>query len=123
MSIINRNNADHYKWGKECDAWHLLSTRRLSVIEERVPPGDSETPHYHRYATQLFYLLEGKVSFSLATDTFEMKPGESVHVMPGVIHKLENIGDGDAVVLVVSSPESHSDRYEAHQRPGPTESQ
>lgn len=116
MNIINRKTAEHYKWGNDSDAWQLLSTRRLSVIEERMPPGDAEKPHYHRYATQLFYLLEGKISFSLATDTFEMNPGDSVHVSPGVIHKLENIGDADAVLLVVSSPESHSDRYEAHQR-------
>ncbi len=118
MSVIKRANAEHYKWGKNCDAWHLLSTRRLSVIEERVPPGDAETPHYHRYATQLFYLLEGKVSFTLGPDTFDMVPGESVHVMPGVVHKLENLGEHDAVLLVISSPESHSDRYQAHQRGG-----
>jgi len=116
MTIINRDNAEHYKWGENCDAWHLLRTRRLSGVEERVPPGDSETPHYHRYATQLFYLLQGKVNFTLATDSFVMRPGESVHVMPGVVHQLENIGDDDAVLLVVSSPESHSDRFEAHQR-------
>lgn len=116
MSVINRDNAEHYKWGKNCDAWHMLRTRRLSIVEERVPPGDSETPHYHRYATQLFYLLQGRVRFSLATETVNMSPGDSVHVMPGVVHQLENTGDTDAVLLVVSSPESHSDRFEAHQR-------
>lgn len=116
MSVINRDNVEHYKWGKNCDAWHLLRTRRLSIVEERVPPGDSETPHYHRYATQLFYLLQGRVRFSLATETVNMSPGDSVHVMPGVVHQLENTGDTDAVLLVVSSPESHSDRFEAHQR-------
>lgn len=116
MKCINRDNAEHYKWGKNCDAWHLLSTRRLSVIEELMPPGAAEEPHYHRYATQLFYLLEGRIRFTLATETTEMTPGEAVHVLPGVVHKLENIGDSDAVLLVVSSPESHSDRYEAHQR-------
>ncbi len=113
MAIINRNSSEHYKWGNNCDAWHLLRTRRLSVIEERVPPGDSEAPHYHRYATQLFYLLEGQVRFSHATEVHEMRPGDAVHVMPGVVHSLENTGDSDAVLLVVSSPESHSDRYEA----------
>lgn len=115
-NIISRSNAGHYKWGKNCDAWHLLSTRRLSVIEERVPPGDEEAPHYHRYATQLFYLLQGQIRFTHATEVFDMQPGEAVHVLPGVLHKLENLGDEDAVLLVVSSPESHSDRYEPHKR-------
>lgn len=116
MGIINRDNAEHYTWGSNCDAWHLLQTRRLSVIEERVPPGGVETPHYHRYATQLFYLLAGQVRFKHATDTLNLKPGDAVHVLPGVVHSLENTGDGDAVLLVISNPESHSDRYEARDR-------
>lgn len=113
MAVINRKNSDHYKWGNNCDAWHLLQTRRLSVIEERIPPGDSEEPHYHRYATQLFYLLEGRIRFTHATENYQMQPGDAVHVVPGVVHSVENIGDSDAVLLVVSSPESHSDRYPA----------
>ncbi len=114
MTVINRKNAEHYKWGKGCDAWHLLKSRRLSVVEERVPAGESEKPHYHRYSTQLFYLLEGQVRFSLGAEVLDLKPGDSVRVKPGVIHLLENPGESDAVLLVISNPESHSDRYEAH---------
>lgn len=116
MGIINRGNAEHYCWGENSEAWHLLRTRRLSVIEERIPPGDSETPHYHRYATQLFYLLAGEVRFKHATETLQLRPGDTVHVMPGVVHSLENTGTDDAVLLVVSNPESHSDRFEARDR-------
>ncbi len=116
MGIVNRDNAEHYTWGSNCDAWHLLQTRRLSVIEERVPPGSSESPHYHRYATQLFYLLAGNVRFRHATETLELGPGDAVHVPPGVVHSLENTGSSEAVLLVVSNPESHSDRYEARGR-------
>ena len=112
MSVINRKNAEHYQWGVNCDAWHLLKTRRMSVVEERVPPGGVEKAHYHRYSTQLFYLLEGQVRFTLGAETLDLQRGDAVHVMPGIIHKLENTGDADAVLLVMSNPESHSDRYE-----------
>lgn len=122
MSVINRKNAEHYKWGDNCDAWHLLKTRRLSVVEERVPAGQAEKPHYHRYSTQLFYLLEGRVRFTLGADKLDLGPGDAVHVMPGAIHQLENTGDTDAVLVVVSSPESHSDRYEAPSRKERSES-
>lgn len=114
MSIINRKNADHYKWGDNCDAWHLLKTRRISVVEERVPPGGVEQPHYHRYSTQLFYLLEGQVRFTLGAEVLDLTAGDAVHVPPGVIHQLENTGKLNALLLVTSSPESHSDRYDTH---------
>ncbi|MBT8062610.1 MAG: cupin domain-containing protein [Gammaproteobacteria bacterium] len=119
MSIINRKNAEHYRWGGNCDAWHLLKTRRMSVVEERVPRGGAEKAHYHRYSTQLFYLLAGSVRFSLGAEILNLQPGDAVHVSPGVIHMLENTGDTDAVLLVMSNPESHSDRYDVHPKPAP----
>ena len=35
---VNRGNAEHYRWGNDCDAWYLVNDERLSVIEEFMPP-------------------------------------------------------------------------------------
>ena len=35
---ISRDNAEHYRWGHECDGWHLVKDKNLSVIEEFMPP-------------------------------------------------------------------------------------
>lgn len=52
--ITSAENAEHYIWGDHCDGWHLLKTERLSVIQERMPPGTAEQRHYHERAQQLF---------------------------------------------------------------------
>jgi hypothetical protein len=45
MKSVTLNNAEHYIWGEGCDGWHLLKGDDLSVIQERVPPGNFETKH------------------------------------------------------------------------------
>jgi len=63
--MIDRHTAEHYQWGDGCDGWHLVRTPSLSVIEERMPPGTQATRHYHRAATQFFYVLEGWLSIEV----------------------------------------------------------
>ena len=53
--VIKPDHSKHYKWGNDCDGWHLLNTASLSVIKERVPKGGEEEliflvisqPHSH----------------------------------------------------------------------------
>jgi hypothetical protein len=34
---ISKQNAEHYIWGDNCDGWHLVNNKDLSVIHERMP--------------------------------------------------------------------------------------
>src|SRR5664279_2586607 len=52
-----RSSANHYHWGNACDGWVLSSDPKLLVIEEHVPPGESEEWHVHDHAQQFFYVL------------------------------------------------------------------
>jgi hypothetical protein len=45
-------DAEHYVWGSVCDGWRLLNEADLSVIQERVPPGQGEVRHFHRTDTE-----------------------------------------------------------------------
>jgi hypothetical protein len=40
-SLVSRANAEHYRWGDDCDGWHLVKDADLSVIEELLPSGAS----------------------------------------------------------------------------------
>ncbi len=40
MSVKDTSTGEHYRWGDGSEGWHLLKREDLSVIEERVPPGD-----------------------------------------------------------------------------------
>ena len=66
MSVVSIENAEHYRWGDASEGWHLLKSDALSVIEERVPPGDSEARHYHQVAQQFFYVLAGEATLEVA---------------------------------------------------------
>jgi hypothetical protein len=37
-SLVSRRTAEDHVWGAGCDAWHLLKSRRLGVIEGCIPP-------------------------------------------------------------------------------------
>lgn len=108
--IVNRATAEHYIWGGVSEGWHLVKTPGLSVIQERVPPGASETRHSHRIAQQFFYILSGTATFEYNGDVLVLQAGDGVSVPPGAVHQFRNEGDTDVHFLVISQPPSHGDR-------------
>lgn len=83
----------------------------LSVIQERVPPGGCEKLHYHQKSTQMFSILRGNAVMERGGARYEMTEGDSIVVEPGVLHKFMNMENSDVMFLVISSPESHGDRF------------
>ncbi len=112
MSKVSIDNAQHYRWGKGCDGWHLLRDPDLSVIQEKVPPGAGETRHRHALARQFFFVLAGVAELEVDGERVTLGPGEGRHVPAGRPHKLENPGPDPVTFLVISSPASHGDRIE-----------
>ena len=108
--VISVKNADHYTWGENSDGWHLLKNDELSVIEELMGPGTSERLHFHKKSQQLFYILAGTAVFEIDGQVVNMDIGETVHVLPGIPHRIFNKRDVDLRFIVVSSPGSHGDR-------------
>ena len=110
MSIVSIKNGKHYVWGNHCDGWHLASSSALSVIQERVPSGSSESRHFHNHAEQFFYVLAGTATLEVEGDIYIMEAGEGVHVPAGYRHTLSNSHQHDLHFLVISTPPSHGDR-------------
>ncbi len=113
MGTVSTGNAEHYRWGQGCDGWHLLAGDDLSVIEERMPPGTSESRHRHVHARQFFYVLDGELVLEVEGVTHRLQPGQGLHVPPGVAHQVRNDGDVDVRMMVISAPRSHGDRIAA----------
>ncbi|MEO6547679.1 MAG: cupin domain-containing protein [Ferruginibacter sp.] len=108
--IVSIKNAEHYKWGQNNDGWHLLKTADLSIIQELMAPGNAEQLHFHEKAQQLFYILSGEAQFELNGVSFFIGAGETIHVPPGIVHKISNNSFADLQFIVTSSPASHGDR-------------
>lgn len=109
-SAVSRDNAEHYRWGVDCDAWYLVNDEQLSVIEEFMPPGAAEIRHHHEKAQQFFYILSGEVLMEVEGHTTLLAAGSGIRVMPGKRHQIRNPSSVPVRFLVVSHPRSHGDR-------------
>ena len=87
----------------------MLNRPELSVIQERVPPGDRERRHLHSKALQFFYVLEGQAVLEVGGSRLEVRAGQGLEVPPGVPHQFMNESQSAVTFLVVSCPHSHGD--------------
>jgi mannose-6-phosphate isomerase-like protein (cupin superfamily) len=107
---VSRENAEHYRWGTNCDAWFMMKDKHLTVIEEFMPPGAAEIRHYHEKAQQFFYILAGEVMMEVEGQTMLIHAGGGIHVLPGSRHQIRNPSSSPARFLVISQPPSRGDR-------------
>ena len=110
--IRNRQTAEHYKWGQASDGWRLLDRPDLSVIQERIPPGEGEVKHLHRRARQLFFVLDGELQIELGTEVLTLGAGDAVEIEPAQAHRARNAGASPVSLLVISAPSTAGDREE-----------
>ena len=109
---VSKSTAPHYTWASVCDGWCLVDTPRLSVVEERVPPGAEELRHYHNEARQFFYVLSGIAILETEGRKHQIPAGSGMEVAPGGQHKFMNQSEQDVVVLVISAPFTKADRID-----------
>lgn len=110
MGVVDTKTGRHYRWGAASDGWHLLEGEDLSVIQERVPPGDRERRHRHARARQFFYILAGEATLEIDGREVVVAAGQGIEVPPGTLHQFFNRSSADVEMLVISSPRSHGDR-------------
>jgi mannose-6-phosphate isomerase-like protein (cupin superfamily) len=112
MNVSDRSSAEYYQWGNSCSGWHLLKYNDFSVIEECVPPGESEQQHFHHYSHQFFYILQGEAILEVDGNMFVLMAHQGIEVPPKVVHQFRNESSSDVRFLVVSVPNSHGDRVD-----------
>ncbi len=77
----------------------------LAVTDNTVPPGfPGPVRHRHAQMTDVFYVLEGQLSFDLDGERRVVGPGGFVLVPPGVVHTFANPGPGPARFLNIYQP-------------------
>lgn len=111
-AAVSRENAERYRWGVDCDGWHLVKHNQLSVIEEFMPPGSAEIRHYHERAQQFFYILTGEVLMEIDGENVLIPAGSGVRILPGSRHQIRNPSSSPVRFLVISQPSIRDDRIE-----------
>lgn len=110
MKPVSTENSEHYTWGGVCDGWHLVRNDQLSVIQERMPPGATETEHYHERARQFFFVLRGVLSLAVGGEVVQVGARQGLEIAPGVRHRAFNDGDAPVEFILSSTPPTKGDR-------------
>lgn len=61
--------------------------------------------HYHKRATEFYYILEGSGTMTIDGETFELTPGTMVKINPFAVHS----SVGDHLVMVIGIPDIADD--------------
>ena len=77
----------------------------LFVSESTIEPGfPGPPPHVHRRLHDMFYVLEGTLTFHLQDGTREAPAGTFVCVPPGTVHTFSNPSDEPVRFLNLNTP-------------------
>jgi mannose-6-phosphate isomerase-like protein (cupin superfamily) len=77
----------------------------IAVTDNTVPPGfPGPVLHRHARMTDVFYVLEGELTFDLGGKRRVVGPGGFVLVPPGIAHTFANPGPVPARVLNIQQP-------------------
>lgn len=88
-----------------------LGTSDVAMNYYELDPGDSFAFGYHRHHDQeeVFYILEGTVTFETEDDSFRAQAGEFVRFAPGEFQRGVNESDSRVVGLALGAPRDSED--------------
>jgi len=111
-AILVRHEGEAPRERSTCGWRHLLISRQDAgagvAAWAHAVDIDGARLHYHKRATELYYVLEGEGTVSLDGVEQAVSKGSIVHIPPGVVHGAQ----GRMRVLVVGIPDiSDGDLY------------
>ncbi len=84
----------------------------LSLAEATVHPGASTLKHHHGHSEEIYHILSGEGIVVIDDISFNVSPGDTVHIGPGCSHQIKNTGNSPLRILCCCSPPySHSDTH------------
>ena len=88
-----------------------LDVKAFGVNAVVMPPGYASGPHYHDRQQEVYFLHAGSVEMEFgdgATQTLEA--GAIARVDPSTVRRIRNVGDVDAVYVVVGGADGYVGR-------------
>jgi mannose-6-phosphate isomerase-like protein (cupin superfamily) len=81
-----------------------LGSRNMSVTWLEVPSGIDQELHSHEEAEQVYIVVSGDGTMTVAGDTQQIAEGDLVMVPPATDHSIANDGSSDLCCVSVQSP-------------------
>ncbi|VAW99903.1 Mannose-6-phosphate isomerase [hydrothermal vent metagenome] len=88
----------------------LHHNQQQSLAEAIVQPGQTTALHKHHKTEEIYFIREGHGRMTLGHEKFSVKSGDSIVIVAGTTHCIENDGDQDLHILCSCAPAySHDD--------------
>jgi len=85
---------------------------KQSLAEAVIRPGASTYLHIHNKTQEIYHITAGKGMMTLGSESFALQQGDTVLIMPGTAHMVDNTGDEDLKILCCCCPPySHEDTF------------
>lgn len=81
-----------------------MGARNMSVTWIEVPAGAEQTLRSHEEAEQVYVVVRGAGTMSVAGDTQRVEEGDLILVSPATDHAIANDGEGEMACVSVQSP-------------------
>jgi mannose-6-phosphate isomerase-like protein (cupin superfamily) len=81
-----------------------MGARNISVTWLEVPAGAEQTLHSHEEAEQVYVVVRGAGTMSVAGDTERIEEGDLILVPPATDHAIANDGDASLACISIQSP-------------------
>ena len=76
-----------------------LTGGRVTVVEDTLKPGFHLAPHYHKEMTEVFYILEGEITFVFKAETVVATRGMTINIPPNVVHEVLSERGGKLITM------------------------
>ena len=91
------------------DVYRVLATGEqtggsYALMEAVVYPGGGPPMHWHTREEELFYVLEGEITFTVGDKTVVAKPGTFLQAPRNLKHRFQNTGTVRARMLIQTIP-------------------
>ena len=105
QKILVRHEGHTPRERSECGWRDRLISREDAALEPaawaHAVDIDGAKPHFHKVATELYYVLEGRGAVTVDGVEHEVWKGSLVHIPPGVVHSAV----GKMRILVIGIPD------------------
>ncbi|MCW8933677.1 MAG: cupin domain-containing protein [Gammaproteobacteria bacterium] len=81
-----------------------------SLAEAIVKPNEKTLLHKHLKSEEIYFIIQGNGKMNLNNETIQVTTGDTICIMPGTEHNIENTGNENLKILCCCSPAySHDD--------------
>lgn len=81
----------------------LGNSDTLTVGRCHIHPGRENPRHLHPDCDEVVHVLEGSIEHSYGDESVALQAGDALSIPAGLVHNARNVGDSEAVLVVVFS--------------------